>query len=142
HDVHKSLQMVFQNPATCLNPLQRIGSALEEPLVMHRWADKAARKQRVYEQLERVGLSPNYVGRYPHELSGGQRQRVGIARALMLDPKLIVADEPTSALDLSVQAQVINLLLDLQERDDLAFLFISHDLGVVRHLSHRIAVLY
>lgn len=140
--MQRGLQMVFQNPATSLNPLRTIEQTLIEPLDIHKTGDKPSRRARVAEVLERVGLGLHLSTRHPHELSGGQRQRVGIARALMLDPKVIVADEPTSALDLSVQAQIVNLLLELQERDGLSFLFITHDLSVVRHLSHRIVVLY
>jgi len=134
--------MVFQNPSTSLNPFLRIEDALAEPLIVHRVGDRDERRRRVVETLDLVGLGGEMGSRYPHELSGGQRQRVGIARALMLDPALIVADEPTASLDVSVQAQVVNLLQDIQAERELGYLFISHDLALVRHLSHRIAVMY
>lgn len=134
--------MVFQNPTTSLNPFLRLVDALVEPLTVHRIGTRAERREKAYEMLERVGLDRATADRYPQELSGGQRQRVGVARALMLDPALVVADEPTASLDVSVQAQVVNLLQDLQRERDLAYLFISHDLALVSHLSHRIAVMY
>jgi oligopeptide/dipeptide ABC transporter ATP-binding protein len=134
--------MVFQNPATCLNPYMRLDELLMEPLVVHGIGSRQQRETQVNEMLDRVGLGAEMRDRYPHELSGGQRQRVGIARALMLEPSLIVADEPTASLDVSVQAQVVNLLQDLQAERGLAYLFISHDLALVRHISHRIAVMY
>jgi oligopeptide/dipeptide ABC transporter ATP-binding protein len=134
--------MVFQNPATCLNPYMRLGDLLLEPLLVHNIDHPRERERQVSEMLDRVGLGADMRDRYPHELSGGQRQRVGIARALMLEPSLIVADEPTASLDVSVQAQVVNLLQDLQAERGLAYLFISHDLALVRHISHRIAVMY
>lgn len=134
--------MVFQNPATCLNPYMRLGELLMEPLLVHGVGDRHQREAQVDSMLDRVGLGAEMRDRYPHELSGGQRQRVGIARALMLEPSLIVADEPTASLDVSVQAQVVNLLQDLQAERGLAYLFISHDLALVRHISHRIAVMY
>ncbi|MEU5989997.1 ABC transporter ATP-binding protein [Spirillospora sp. NPDC047418] len=140
--VRRRMAMVFQSSSTSLNPYQRIGDVLAEPLRAHRVGDGASRRAAVAAMMERVGLDPAFTGRYPHELSGGQRQRVGIARALMLDPSLIVADEPTASLDVSVQAQVVNLLQDLQAELGLSYLFITHDLGLVEHLSHRIAVLY
>ncbi|TDC47069.1 ABC transporter ATP-binding protein [Actinomadura sp. KC345] len=140
--VRRRMAMVFQSASTSLNPYQRIGDALAEPLRTHRAGDAASRRTSVAAMMERVGLDPSFAGRYPHELSGGQRQRVGIARALMLDPSLIIADEPTASLDVSVQAQVVNLLQDLQGDLGLSYLFITHDLGLVRHLAHRVAVMY
>jgi oligopeptide/dipeptide ABC transporter ATP-binding protein len=134
--------MVFQNPATCLNPYMRLVDLLMEPLLVHGIGNRQQRENQVSQMLDRVGLGAEMRDRYPHELSGGQRQRVGIARALMLEPSLIVADEPTASLDVSVQAQVVNLLQDLQAERGLAYLFISHDLALVRHISHRIAVMY
>ncbi|SDT36789.1 ABC transporter ATP-binding protein [Actinoplanes derwentensis] len=134
--------MIFQNPSTSLNPALRLADTLDEPLRIHRAGTPAERRSRVGEALERVGLDPAMGSRYPKELSGGQRQRVGVARALMLNPALVVADEPTASLDVSVQAQVVNLLADLQAERGFSYLFISHDLALVRHLSHRIAVLY
>ncbi|WP_110241858.1 ABC transporter ATP-binding protein [Nocardioides gilvus] len=134
--------MVFQNPSTSLNGYMRLGEILREPLDVHRVGTPAERKRKVEEILDVIGLDAAYAQRYPHELSGGQRQRVGIARALMLDPSLIVADEPTASLDVSVQAQIVNLLEDIQAERGLAYLFITHDLALVRRISHRIAVMY
>ena len=123
------MQIVFQDPYSSLNPRMRVGDIVEEPLVIHRIGDKAERRARVAELFELVGLDPSQLARYPHQFSGGQRQRIGLARALALNPSLIIADEPVSALDVSVQAQVVNLLMDLQERLKLTYLFIAHDLG-------------
>ena len=138
----RELQMVFQDPYASLNPRKRVGTIIADPLYIHRYGDRAKIKARVGELLELVGLSPEHVNRYPHEFSGGQRQRIGVARAIALHPKLIIADEPVSALDVSIRAQVINLLDDLQDDLALTYVFIAHDLGVVRHVSDRIAVMY
>ena len=141
-DVRRRMAMVFQNPSTSLNPYLRLGDALAEPLVVHGIGNAAERRTRVDEMMEMVGLDASMAQRYPQELSGGQRQRIGIARALITDPSLIIADEPTASLDVSVQAQIVNLLGDLQEELGLAYLFITHDLALVRHISHRVAVMY
>jgi oligopeptide/dipeptide ABC transporter ATP-binding protein len=136
------LQMVFQDPFASLNPRETIGRILEQPLLAHRRGGGAERREKVAALLQRVGLRPELAARYPHELSGGQRQRVGIARSLILHPRMIVCDEAVSALDVSVRAQVLNLLMDLRAELDVASLFISHDLAVVRHVSDRVAVMY
>jgi dipeptide transport system ATP-binding protein len=136
------VQIVFQNPYGSLNPRRRIGTILEEPLVINTALPKAERRARALEMMSKVGLREEQHGRYPHMFSGGQRQRIAVARALMLRPKLIVADEPVSALDMSVQAQVLNLLADLQRDMNLAYLFISHDLAVVRHIAHDVMIMY
>jgi oligopeptide transport system ATP-binding protein len=140
--VRRELQMVFQDPYASLNPRKRVGAIIADPLHIHKYGDRAKIRGRVRELLELVGLSPEHVNRYPHEFSGGQRQRIGVARAIALHPKLIIADEPVSALDVSIRAQVINLLDDLQDDLALTYIFIAHDLGVVRHVSDRIAVMY
>jgi len=141
--VREKIQVIFQDPYSSLNPRMKIGDMLEEPMKVHGIiADAAKRKERVRELLSVCGLDPKFADRYPHEMSGGQRQRVGIARALSLDPEFIICDEAVSALDVSIQAQVINLLEDLRDKFDLTYLFIAHDLSVVRHISNRVAVMY
>jgi oligopeptide/dipeptide ABC transporter ATP-binding protein len=140
--MRRNMQMVFQDPFASLNPRMTIGEVLEEPLIVHKLFDRATRKRKVAEILDMVGLSQTYAGRHPHEFSGGQRQRVGIARAIITHPKLVVADEAVSALDVSIQAQILNLLNDLQKELGLTYLFVSHDLAVIRHVSDHIGVMY
>jgi oligopeptide transport system ATP-binding protein len=140
--MRRHLQMIFQDPYASLNPRMTVGSIISEPMQIHNLVPKNQRNQRVQELLETVGLNPYFANRYPHEFSGGQRQRIGVARALAANPQFIVADEPVSALDVSIQAQIINLMEELQEEFNLTYLFIAHDLSVVRHISDRVAVMY
>jgi peptide/nickel transport system ATP-binding protein len=140
--LRREMQIVFQDPYSSLNPRQTVGAIIGKPFQIHKMGSRQKMIERVHELLDQVGIPSDCVGRYPHEFSGGQRQRIGIARALILNPKLIICDEPVSALDVSVQAQIINLLQDLQKQHTLTYLFIAHDLSVVEHISDRVAVMY
>ncbi|MCK9224049.1 MAG: ATP-binding cassette domain-containing protein [Candidatus Muirbacterium halophilum] len=140
--IAENLQMIFQDPYASLNPRMKVSKIVEEPLIVHKYGNKNERRDKVIELFENVGIEKTLIDRYPHEFSGGQRQRVGIARALALNPSIIIADEPVSALDVSVQAQVLNLMKEIQDRLGLTFLFIAHDLSVVQYISHNIAVMY
>jgi oligopeptide/dipeptide ABC transporter ATP-binding protein len=140
--LRREVQMIFQDPYSSLNPRRRVGSIIGDPFAIHKTATGAERKRQVQELMERVGLNPEHFNRFPAEFSGGQRQRIGVARALALRPKLIICDEPVSALDVSIQAQILNLLKDLQAEYGLSYLFIAHDLEVVRHVSDKVAVMY
>lgn len=141
-EYRKDIQLVFQDPFSSLNPRKRVGEILEEPLIIHKMGDKKERQEQVFKMLKTVGLQIDHYFRFPHEFSGGQRQRLGLARALIINPKIVVCDEPVSALDVSIQAQILNLLKELQEELKLTLLFITHDISVVRHVSNRIGIMY
>jgi len=141
-NLRRKMQMIFQDPYASLNPRMTVGDIVGEGIDIHKLASGQARTDRIYELLDVIGLNPEHANRFPHEFSGGQRQRIGIARALSVNPKIIICDEPISALDVSIQAQIVNMLEELQEKMDLTYLFIAHDLSMVKHISHRIAVMY
>jgi len=141
-ELRRRMQIIFQDPYSSLNPRKSVGRIVEDPLIFHRYGNKLDRRARVIQLLEEVGLQSEHITRYPHEFSGGQRQRICIARALALNPDFIICDEPVSSLDVSIQAQVINLLQDIQEKNNLTYLFISHDMNIIRHISNRVAVMY
>jgi oligopeptide/dipeptide ABC transporter ATP-binding protein len=141
-ELRREIQIIFQDPDASLDPRMTAGDSICEPLIIHKIGDEKKRMHRVAELMEQVGLETRQVNLYPHEFSGGQKQRIGIARAIAMNPKLIIADEPVSALDVSIQAQILNLMMDIQERFGLAYLLIAHDLSVIRHMAHRVAIMY